>query len=125
MANPLALDPRIGVATTAHLIGSRAKLATSVADKARANAQDFEAVFLSTMFQHMFTDVNGDGPMGGGPAIGVWRSFLTDEYAKSFAKNGGIGIADHVYRALMERQVAQTQNASAIERARIQPSPQP
>jgi Rod binding domain-containing protein len=34
----------------------------------------------------------------------VWRSFLTDEYAKSFAKSGGIGIADHVYSALLEIQ---------------------
>ena len=48
----------------------------------------------------MFTGIDGEGPFGGGKATGVWRSFLTDEYAKSFAKAGGIGIADSVYRAL-------------------------
>jgi hypothetical protein len=36
----------------------------------------------------------------------VWRSFLTDEYAKSFAKAGGIGIAAHVYDTLIAQQEA-------------------
>jgi Rod binding domain-containing protein len=52
----------------------------------------------------MFTDVDGEGPFGGSGAAGVWRSMLTDEYAKSFAKAGGIGIADQVYRTLMAHQ---------------------
>lgn len=72
--------------------------------KARAASQDFEAVFLNTMFQQMFTDLKGDGPFGGSGATGVWRSFLTDEYSKSFAKSGGIGIADQVYSALLQQQ---------------------
>lgn len=75
--------------------------------KARAAAQDFEAVFLNSMFQNMFTGIDGDGPFGGSGATGVWRSMLTDEYAKSFAKAGGIGIADHVYRSLMAHQEVQ------------------
>jgi Rod binding domain-containing protein len=29
---------------------------------------------------------------------------LTDEYAKTFAAGGGIGIADHVYRSLIAAQ---------------------
>jgi peptidoglycan hydrolase FlgJ len=74
--------------------------------KARAAAQDFEAVFLNSMFQHMFTGVDGDGPFGGNGASGVWRSMLTDEYAKSFAKAGGIGIANQVYRTLIAQQEA-------------------
>ena len=36
--------------------------------KARAAAQDFEAVFLNSMFQHMFTGIDGDGPFGGNGA---------------------------------------------------------
>jgi Rod binding domain-containing protein len=76
------------------------------AGKAREAAQDFEAVFLNNMFSQMFTDMEGDGPFGGGREVGIWRSFLTDEYAKSFAKKGGIGIADHVYRALLQQQEA-------------------
>ena len=81
-------------------------LTASTKEKARASAQEFEAVFLNSMFQQMFAGVDGDGPMGGSGATGVWRSFLTDEYAKSFAKAGGIGIADHVYSALLTQQEA-------------------
>ena len=83
------------------------KLNGSNLTKAKATAQDFEAVFLNTMFEHMFTGLDGDGPFGGQGATGVWRSFLTDEYAKSFAKAGGIGIADQVYKAMLARQGSQ------------------
>jgi Rod binding domain-containing protein len=74
--------------------------------KARANANDFEAAFLSSMFQHMFTDTDGDGPMGGTTGVGPWRSFLTQEFGKAIVKKGGIGIADEVYRSLISHQAA-------------------
>jgi len=77
---------------------------SAVRAKARATATDFEASFLSVMFGQMMTDVDGEGPFGGSGAGGVWRSFLGDEYGKSFAKAGGIGLADHVYRALLAQQ---------------------
>jgi flagellar protein FlgJ len=76
--------------------------------KAKAASQDFEAVFLNSMFQQMFTGLEGEGPMGGNGATGIWRSFLTDEYAKGFAKAGGIGIADQVYSALLSQQEARS-----------------
>ena len=75
--------------------------------RARATATDFEAQFLNTMFNEMFTGIDGDGPFGGGPAVGVWRSFLSEQYAKNFAKAGGIGIADQVYSTLIAQQEAQ------------------
>jgi Rod binding domain-containing protein len=71
--------------------------------KAKGAAQDFEAVFLNNMFQQMFAGV-GQGPFSGGPGAQIWQSFLTDEYAKSFAKAGGIGIADQVQRTLLAQQ---------------------
>jgi peptidoglycan hydrolase FlgJ len=72
--------------------------------KAKAASQKFEAMFLNSMFQEMFTGADGDGPMGGSGALKVWRSFLTDEYAKTFAKNGGVGIATQVYDQLLKHQ---------------------
>jgi peptidoglycan hydrolase FlgJ len=72
--------------------------------KARSASEQFEAMFLNSMFQQMFTNVDGDGPFGGSGALKVWRSFLTDQYAKTFAKNGGIGIAAHVYDQLLKQQ---------------------
>lgn len=80
---------------------------SAAAAKAKNTAQDFEAVFLSNMFNQMFTGIGEEGPLGNATGVGVWRSFLTDEYAKSFAKAGGIGMADHVQRALLAQQEAQ------------------
>jgi peptidoglycan hydrolase FlgJ len=91
---------------------------TDARAKARAEAVEFEAVFLSAMFGQMFTGIDGDGPFGGGGAAGVWRSFLGDEYAKSFAKAGGIGLADHVYRALIAQQEARSAPAAAVAHTR-------
>ena len=73
-------------------------------DKAKAASEKFEAMFLNSMFQQMFTSIDGDGPFGGSGALKIWRSFMTDEYAKSFAQNGGIGIASEVYGELLKHQ---------------------
>ena len=72
--------------------------------QAKDAARDFEAMFLNTMFQQMFTGIDGEGPFGGSGALKVWRSFMTDQYAKTFANNGGIGIAPHVYDTLLKQQ---------------------
>ena len=74
--------------------------------RARAAAEDFEAVFLNSMFSQMTTGADGEGPFGGSQATGVWRSFLTNEYSKAFAKAGGVGLAKHVYSALIAQQEA-------------------
>jgi len=90
-----ALAPAVPVALSA---------AGDLHTKARNAAKEFESVFLNAMLQPMFSAVKADGPFGGGTGSEVWRSLLTDEYAKTFAASGGIGIADHVYRALIAAQ---------------------
>jgi Rod binding domain-containing protein len=86
----------------AGLAGVQAEM--KIKGKAKAAAQDFEAMFLNTMFQEMFTGIEGDGPFGGSGALKVWRSFLTDQYAKTFAKSGGIGLAADVHNELLRQQ---------------------
>jgi peptidoglycan hydrolase FlgJ len=97
LARPTALDAATG---------SGAKPAADYKVKAHATAVNFEAQFLNAMFGQMFAGLQGDGPFGGGQAVGVWRSFLSDQYAKSFAKAGGVGIADKVYHTLLAQQEA-------------------
>jgi len=92
-----------------------AKSPKGMNEKARQTAEDFEAVYLNTMFNQMFTAMDGEGPFGGDKSVGVWRSFLTDEYAKSFAKNGGIGIASEVYRTLMSQQEGSGAATASVE----------
>jgi peptidoglycan hydrolase FlgJ len=83
---------------------AQAQSALKVKAKAKAASQQFEAVFLNSMFQEMFKGIDGDGPFGGKGSLKIWRSFMTDQYAKSFAKAGGIGIASHVYDELLKHQ---------------------
>lgn len=100
LANSKALSSPLATSAKA-----AALKATAGQEKAKAAAQDFEAVFINTLFQQMFASI-GQGPFSGGPAAGVWRSMLTDQYAKTFAKAGGLGIASHVQSALMAQQEA-------------------
>jgi flagellar protein FlgJ len=83
---------------------AQAEAALRIKGKAKAASQQFEAMFLNSMFQEMYTSADGDGPFGGSGALKIWRSFMTDQYAKIFAKNGGVGIAPHVYNELLKLQ---------------------
>jgi Rod binding domain-containing protein len=94
----------LAAAALAPAIPAALSVAGDIHAKARTAAQEFEAVFLNTMLQPMFSATQAESPFGGGTGNEVWKSMLTDEYAKSFAKSGGVGIADHVYRALIAAQ---------------------
>lgn len=104
-ANDLLKSQGASAGVTAGASKARGHLtADQLKAKTKAASQDFEAVFLNNMFQQMFTGLEGEGPFGGSGATGVWRSFLVDEYSKSFAKSGGIGIAGQVYNTLLAQQ---------------------
>jgi Rod binding domain-containing protein len=76
------------------------------ADPAAAHktAQDFEAFFLSQIFENVFSGVNSDAMFGGGSGETVYRSLLLQEYSKVAARNGGVGIADAVQREILRTQ---------------------
>jgi flagellar protein FlgJ len=105
--------PTLAPGLTPSLPGDKPKTA-SATDKARGTSQDFEAMFLNSMFQPMFNGV-AQGPFSGGDGANVWRSFLTDEYSKMIAKNGGVGIADHVYRSLLAQQEIRSAPATGAQ----------
>ena len=73
---------------------------------ARQAAEDFEATFLSQMLSPMFETVPTDSFMGGGHAEQVYRGMMVEEMGKEIAKQGGIGIADSVYREILKLQEA-------------------
>src|ERR1700744_4175578 len=82
----------------------QAQSALKVKAKAKEASQQFEAVFLNNMFQQMFTGIDGDGPFGGSGSLNIRGALRQDQYAKSFAKAGGIGIAPHIYQELLKHQ---------------------
>ena len=72
--------------------------------RAQKTATDFEAMFLNSMFSQMTSGLKGEGPFGDTPGTGVWRSMLTEQYSKNFAKAGVVGVATDVYRTLIMQQ---------------------
>ncbi|MDO8605314.1 MAG: rod-binding protein [Phaeospirillum sp.] len=85
-------------------------------DKATAAkvGRQFEAQFVSQMFQHMFEGIKTDGVFGGGSGEEMFRSLLTDEYGKMVANRGGpngkgsgFGINAAVQKMLLKHQEVQ------------------
>ena len=81
-----------------------AKVSPAAQAKAKGTATDFEAMFLNSMFSQMTSGLKGEGPFGDTPGTGVWRSMLTEQYSKNFAKAGGVGISNEVFRTLILQQ---------------------
>ena len=82
------------------------KVSPHVKAKAQTQAQHFEGMFINSMFSEMTNGLKGEGPFGNTTGTGVWRSMLTEQYSKTFAKAGGVGIAKEVYRTLILQQAS-------------------
>jgi peptidoglycan hydrolase FlgJ len=80
------------------------KVSPQVKAKAQTQAQNFEGMFLNSMFSEMTNGLKGEGPFGSTVGTGIWRSMQVEQYSKSFAKAGGVGIAKQVYRTLIMQQ---------------------
>lgn len=87
--------------------------AANAASAAKIGKQ-FEAQFVSQMFQHMFEGIKTDGLFGGGSGEEMFRSLLIDEYGKMVANRGGIngngsgfGIGAAVQKMLLKHQEVQ------------------
>jgi peptidoglycan hydrolase FlgJ len=104
VANPYTKTPMHNGRKDLALADALTKVSPEAQKKTRAKAEEFESMFLNSMFSQMTTATKGDGPFGDTPGTGVWRSMLTDEYSKSFAKTGGIGISNDVFRTLILQQ---------------------
>ncbi len=79
----------------------KAKASAAQIDEA---AQEFEAVFLSQMLQHMFAGVDMSPMVENGASKDVYQSMLVDEYAKLISRAGGIGLADQVRQEMLKLQ---------------------
>lgn len=81
----------------------------SAADLARRadvkrTAEAFEASFLSVMLQPMFQGTDPAAPFGGGPGEQMFKSFMTEAFAKQMTKAGGIGLTDVIGREMLKLQ---------------------
>jgi peptidoglycan hydrolase FlgJ len=102
------------VGTALNLLGAALRrdetpASTPIADtknpeKVKEAAQDFEAFFVARSFEDMFAGLDTDPMFGGGEGEEMFKTFLMQEYGKSVAKAGGIGISDMVQRELLQLQ---------------------
>src|SRR5262245_55731369 len=74
------------------------------AAEAQRVGRDFEAMFLSQMLAPMFDGIATDGAFGGGFGEKMFRSLHVDAFARALADRGGVGIARHVARQLLQAQ---------------------
>ena len=87
-----SLAPPLPTATTAQ----RAKI--------DATARQFESQFLGSMLGQMFEGTEASAPFGGGAGESAFKSFLTDAFAKTITKHGGIGLAKNVSKEMLKLQ---------------------
>lgn len=80
------------------------ELAKKITPEIRAVAQNYEAVYLNTMLQEMYSGLETDGMFGGGTSEDIFRSMQIDEYAKSIAKSGQTPLADQIAMELVRLQ---------------------
>ena len=92
--NKLSLDPT-------HASLSKKPLSD---EKIKTVAKQFEGMFLSQMFGHMFKGLKTNGLMGGGNGEAIFRDLLIQEYGKAASKAGGIGLAKSIVRQLSTMQ---------------------
>ena len=90
--------------TIGAIAAALAKVSPTVQAKANTQAKDFEGMFINSMFSEMTNGLKGEGPFGNTTGTGIWRSMQIEQYSKSFAQAGGVGIAKNVYRTLIMQQ---------------------
>ena len=104
MANALSATPAFAPATLHRVEEAGLGAKATPQARARAQAKEFEQVFLSSMLNQMFAGLETSGPFHGGQAEETWRGMLVDGYAREMSRSGGIGIADAVYTQLLQVQ---------------------
>ena len=59
-------------------------------------AHEFEAMFITEMLRPMFENIKPDPMFGGGKGEEVFQGMMLEQYGKTMADSGGIGIAKYV-----------------------------
>ncbi len=97
----------VRAAKAQRVVGQRQ--APMAGEEVRRVAEEFEAVFIAQMMAPMFQGLETDELFGGGPGEDIYRSVLVEEYGKSIARAGGIGLSDAIQREILRLQEASQQ----------------
>ena len=83
---------------------SAAPRPTADTSKAATAAKDYESVFIAQFLGSMFSGIKTDDITGGGQGEEMFRSMMTEQYAKGLTARGGIGLADKMKAELLKHQ---------------------
>src|SRR5687767_9456760 len=94
-----------GVAFPAHPTGIRAgTVPVAENPKAKDVAKQFEGIFLMQVLETMSSGLDTDPLFGGGAGDKIYRSMFNEQTANAISRQGGIGVADAVYRSMLQMQ---------------------
>lgn len=99
-ARAAALAQNTNIANTGIPLGGSPAKAAAV----KQAAQDFEAMFMSSMLESMTAGMKADKLFGGGQGEQMFRSMLNQEYGKAIARQGVLGIAPAIEREMLRLQ---------------------
>ena len=91
------------------LSAAKPQLPSTTKHNIEASAREFEAIFISQMFEQMWSEVPTDGPMGGGTGEKIFRSLMIQDLGRQIANHGGMGLTDAVKRELLAMQEGKRQ----------------
>lgn len=76
-------------------------LPTSRRDQLMSKAEELEAAFLAEMLAHSGLG-EMQGNFGGGEGEAQFASFLRQEQARLMAQDGGLGLAELIFNAMVQ-----------------------
>ncbi len=80
------------------------EMANDIDPKVKKAAKELEAVFLAEMLSPMFNGLKVDPLFGGGHSEKIYRGMMVQEYGKSLAEAGGIGLQDYISEQIQSYQ---------------------
>ena len=103
----MAFDPQVVAPSGADKNGGSA--GNDKAAALKQVCQDFEAVFINTLFKEMRSTVPDEGYLGDGPGKEIFQEMMDSEVSRQMARQGGLGLG----RQLYEQFQAQTGDAAS------------
>jgi Rod binding domain-containing protein len=107
MSAALALPAaKLALNAAGSLLGGLTNALDPAKAKAKKQADDFETMFLEQVTERLFAAPEGsEGPLGeNGLGGDIFKSQLTQEYAKQIQRAGGVGLSNTIMRDLLAMQ---------------------
>lgn len=84
-----------------------AKVAPDIQKKLHESAKQYEGVFMSEMMAIMFKEIDFDPMSTSASSVeDNYKSMFTTQLGTAISQQSGIGLADPIYKSLLEAQIA-------------------